>query len=40
MEAGGIGGDEMVEKELKALRIEGWQFEKEALPRERFDGAV
>ena len=40
MEAGGIGGGKMVEEELKAVRIESGQFEKEALPRERFHSAV
>jgi hypothetical protein len=40
MEAGGIGGGKMVEEELKAVRIESGQCEKEALARERFNGAV
>ena len=40
VEAGGIGGSQMVEEELKAVRIEVRQFEKETLPRERFHSAV
>ena len=40
MEADGISGGKVVEEELKALRIEGGQFEKETLPGEGFDRAV
>jgi hypothetical protein len=39
-EAGRVGGGKMIEEQLKALRIEGGQFQKEALPRERLDRAV
>ena len=40
MEASRIGGDKMVEEELKALRIQGWHFQKEALAGEGFDRSV
>lgn len=40
MEVGGIGGSEVIEEELKAVRIERGQFQKEALPCERRDRAV
>lgn len=40
VEAGGVGGGKMVEDEVKAVRIEGRQFEKEALARQRLDRAV
>lgn len=40
MEAGEIDGGEVVEEELEALGVEGRQLQKEALPRERFDGPV
>jgi hypothetical protein len=40
VEAGGISGGELIEEELKALRIEERQFEKEALPGPRFHRPV
>ena len=40
MEARRSGGSKMVEEELKALGIEGGQFQKETLPGEGFDGTV
>lgn len=40
MEARRISGDKMLEEELKALRIEGRQFQKEALACEWFDRTV
>jgi hypothetical protein len=39
-EARRICGGKMVEEELKALGSEPWQFQKEALARERLDGPV
>jgi hypothetical protein len=40
LEAGRLGGGKMIEEQWKALGIEGGQFQKEALPRERLDRAV
>jgi hypothetical protein len=40
MEAGRISSGKMIEEELKALGIEGRQFQKEALAGEWVDGAV
>jgi hypothetical protein len=40
MEAEGIGGGKMVEEELKALSIEGGQFEKETLPGQGFNRPI
>ena len=40
MEASRIGGGKMVEEELKALRIQSWHFQKEALAGEWFDRPV
>ena len=40
MEAGRISCGKMVEEELKPVRIEGGQFEKEALASQRLDRAV
>jgi len=39
-EADGIGRSKVVEEKLKALGIEGRQFQKETLPREWSDGPV
>lgn len=40
METGGIGSREVIEEELKARSIKQRQFQKEALARQRFDGAI
>lgn len=40
MEAGGVSGREVIEEELKALRIEEGQFQKETLAGERFHRAI
>jgi hypothetical protein len=40
MEARGVGSSEMLQEEVKALRIEGGQFQKEALPGHWFHGAI
>ena len=39
-EAGGSGGGKVVEEELKALSIEGGEFQEEARARERFNGPL
>jgi len=39
-EAARIGGSKVIEEELKALGIEQQQFQKEALPRQRFDRSL
>lgn len=40
MELGGIGSGKVIEKELKALRIEHGEFQKETLSGLRFHGPV